>query len=71
VRKNVRHAGVGKLLMSSVIEIAQREGCDRVEWTTDRKNENAQRFYAALGYEVNSGKIFYRVSMNSSFKAWS
>jgi len=39
--------------------VAKREGCTRVEWTTDRDNGGARRFYAALGHTVNAGKLLY------------
>lgn len=60
VREDARRSGAGRLLMGAVAEVAAREGCSRVEWTTDRENEGAQQFYASLGYEVNAGKVFYR-----------
>jgi hypothetical protein len=33
----------------------------RVEWTTDRDNPAAQRFYAQLGVPVHESKLFYRI----------
>jgi hypothetical protein len=32
-----------------------------VEWTTDRENADAQRFYAELGVPVHESKLFYRI----------
>ena len=63
VRQDQRRGGVGQLLMDGVLAVAKREGCTRVEWTTDRDNEIAQRFYAALGHTVNAGKLLYRVEL--------
>jgi len=62
VRQAQRRAGVGKLLMDRLIDIAKREGCTRVEWTTDRSNVEAQRFYERLDFGVNDSKLFYRVN---------
>lgn len=61
VRQTQRRAGVGKLLMKKLIEIAKAEGCGRVEWTANRSNDEAQRFYEAQGYEASKDKLFYRV----------
>jgi len=44
-----------------LFEAAAKNGCSRVEWTTDRDNAGAQAFYEQLGAPVQSSKIFYRV----------
>jgi GNAT superfamily N-acetyltransferase len=56
-----RRAGVGRLLMDELGVIAARRGLSRVEWTTDTPNQEARAFYAALGAEPLTSKIFYRV----------
>jgi GNAT superfamily N-acetyltransferase len=61
VIKAARGQGIGKLLMSHLYEIAIKHNCSRVEWTTDRDNLDAQRFYARLGIAVQDSKLFYRV----------
>ena len=63
VRQAKRRAGIGKLLMDKLVDIARAEGCTRVEWTTDRDNSEAQRFYDGLRYEINAGKVFYRAKI--------
>jgi len=63
VRQDRRRGGVGQQLMDGVLAVAQREGCTRVEWTTDSHNEIARRFYDALGHTVNAGKVIYRVEL--------
>ena len=55
-----RGKGIGRLLMDTVFEIAERYGCSRVEWTADRENAAAQRFYDRIGVRVNESKLFYR-----------
>lgn len=62
-RQGLRRGGIGRQLMDRVLAVAKREGCTRVEWTTDRDNEAAQGFYEALGHAVNAGKLFYRVEL--------
>jgi GNAT superfamily N-acetyltransferase len=55
-----RRAGVGRMLMGALFDVARRRGASRVEWTTDTSNTIAQAFYAALGAEPLTSKIFYR-----------
>jgi ribosomal protein S18 acetylase RimI-like enzyme len=40
---------------------AARSGCSRVEWMTDRDNEDARAFYRKLGFEEFEGKVNYRI----------
>jgi GNAT superfamily N-acetyltransferase len=61
VAEGARRQGVGKLLMERLCTRAVERHCTRVEWTTDRDSEEAQRFYASLGYEIAESKLFYRV----------
>lgn len=56
-----RGKGVGTLLMRNLYEIAAKHGCSRLEWTTERDNDDAQGFYAHLGAPVNESKLFYRL----------
>jgi len=53
--------GVGRALMESLLEIARKNDCSRVEWTTDASNSAAQVFYEACGVEPSSSKLFYRL----------
>lgn len=61
VIETARRKGIGKLLMQRLCDIAAEYGCSRVEWTTDRDNPDAQRFYADLGIPVRESKLFYRI----------
>lgn len=61
VSEAARGQGTGKLLMQRLYSIAAKHGCSRVEWTTDRGNLDAQRFYSHLGVTVNESKLFYRI----------
>ena len=47
--------------MRALCELAVKQGCSRVEWTTERDNAVAQGFYAALGAPVNPVKVLYRL----------
>jgi ribosomal protein S18 acetylase RimI-like enzyme len=53
--------GIGKQLMRYLYDIAVKNDCSRVEWTTDNDNRKAQLFYAELGVPVKESKLFYRI----------
>jgi GNAT superfamily N-acetyltransferase len=57
-----RRSGIGSLLMQGLSGIAAENGCSRIEWSTDQDNPGAQAFYAALGVEPATSKLFYRVA---------
>lgn len=61
VAEACRRSGVGKLLMQSLFEVATKNHCSRVEWTTDADNANAQEFYDVIGLRRDASKIFYRL----------
>jgi GNAT superfamily N-acetyltransferase len=58
-----RRGGVGRRLMDALFAVAAEHGCTRMEWTTDRPNTAAQKFYADLGAPINERKLFYRVEL--------
>jgi ribosomal protein S18 acetylase RimI-like enzyme len=64
VSSKVRRAGVGKLLMQRLFDIAVQNDCSRVEWTADADNREAQLFYDELGVPVKESKLFYRIESN-------
>jgi GNAT superfamily N-acetyltransferase len=61
VSTKVRRTGVGRLLMQHLIDIAIKNDCSRVEWTTDADNREAQLFYAELEVPIKESKLFYRI----------
>lgn len=61
VSTKVRRTGVGKLLMQHLFDIAVKNDCSRVEWTTDADNREAQLFYEELRVPVKESKLFYRI----------
>lgn len=48
VAEHGRGQGVGKALLSALIGVAEREGCERLDWSTDGTNTASQAFYAAV-----------------------
>ena len=60
VAGTARRTGVATALMRGLYAIAAERGCSRVEWTTDKSNEQAKAFYVALGAKPLPSKIFYR-----------
>ena len=61
VAETARRKGIGKLLMQHLYDIAVKNNCSRVEWTTDQDNVDAQHFYAELGAAIKESKLFYRI----------
>lgn len=55
-----RGQGLGRLLMRRLRDIAEAEGCSRLEWTADQDNHAARAFYTRLGIEPTATKLFYR-----------
>ncbi len=49
---SVRGKGVGTLLIRWAIQRAKERGCHLVQLTTDKKREDALRFYERLGFEA-------------------
>lgn len=66
VRDSARSQGVGQLFMAELKRIAEAAGCSRMEWTGDRDNPVALRFYEKMGVPQNNGKIFYRLPLDSA-----
>jgi len=64
VRQASRRKGVGALLMYELAKIAAAHKCSLMEWTTEPDNLDAQQFYMALGMELFTEKVFYRVSLS-------
>jgi GNAT superfamily N-acetyltransferase len=50
IRSDLRGRGLGRQLMTWVIEQATRRGCAMVQLTTDKSRVDAHRFYARLGF---------------------
>ncbi len=51
VKRGVRSQGVGKRLFEEAFSISKQAGCSLVQLTTDRRREDAVRFYESLGFE--------------------
>jgi GNAT superfamily N-acetyltransferase len=65
VRQSHWRRGIGKALMQRVCEMAMKNGCSRVEWTTESTNTVALHFYEALGTPLQPDKLFYRLDGES------
>ena len=61
VTKEARSLGIGRLLLKAMARIAVEENYGRIDWTTDVRNEGAQRLYDRLGAPRHP-KVFYRLS---------
>ncbi|HWH00615.1 MAG TPA: GNAT family N-acetyltransferase [Pilimelia sp.] len=61
VRQAQQRRGIGTTLMRALADIAVEHRCSRLEWTTDRDNSDAQKFYSRLPAPIHNGKLFYRL----------
>ena len=50
VDQTQRGGGIGELLMRHAIEAARRAGCYKLSLTSNRRREDAHRFYERLGF---------------------
>ncbi len=50
VAQDLRGRGIGEAMMRHVIALAKERGCDRVQLTTNKARDDAQRFYRRLGF---------------------
>jgi ribosomal protein S18 acetylase RimI-like enzyme len=50
VARDLRGQRIGDAMMRHAIAIARGRGCDRVQLTTNKKRDDAQRFYCRLGF---------------------
>ena len=53
VRSEYRNQGIGRQMMEWAIAEAKRQGCRRVQLTTDLRRIDAHRFYQRLGFEAS------------------
>ena len=60
VVEEARGKGVGRALMAGLVQIAEDEGCCRLDWQTDGDNSDAQAFYKRLEAPLYE-KVTYRV----------
>lgn len=51
VKGTTRGQGIGKLLFQHAIALSKEAGCAVVQLTTDRRREDAARFYESLGFK--------------------
>ncbi|MFD7729847.1 GNAT family N-acetyltransferase [Kitasatospora phosalacinea] len=50
IRPDRRGEGLGRALMDQAVDRARARGCALVQLTSDKRREDAHRFYAALGF---------------------
>jgi len=62
----MRGKGLGRNLIDAVRDIAVKEGSSRLYWNTDLNNETARKLYDT--YSLESGKVQYRISLDSNDK---
>lgn len=61
VSHEFRRIGIGRLLLSSMIENANSLGYGRIALGADRRNESAITFYQTFGFKTSNMGLMYRV----------
>lgn len=61
VSEGFRGAGIGRILMRRLANIAIERGHRRIDWTADVENSRLLQFYDALGAARKQEKLFYRL----------
>ncbi|HVU60907.1 MAG TPA: GNAT family N-acetyltransferase [Mycobacteriales bacterium] len=63
VRPSARGSGLGKALLTTLVDIAKDRGYGRVEWSVLDWNEPAQGFYRSLGATPMDEWTTWRISL--------
>ena len=58
VKENQRGKGIGKLLVSNLIEKAKKNNCDKIILSSSEKN---LKFYQKLGFQKNEFEMIMRI----------
>jgi GNAT superfamily N-acetyltransferase len=66
VRPSARRSGLGKALLTTLIEIAKQRGYGRVEWSVLDWNTPAMDFYRSLGAQPMDDWTVWRITLRSS-----
>ncbi|WP_299441546.1 GNAT family N-acetyltransferase [uncultured Rhodospira sp.] len=53
VRSDLRGQGIGGAMMAHVAALARASGCGVLQLTSDRRREDARRFYERIGFEAS------------------
>lgn len=52
VASNTRSQGIGAKMMDFALEVGRKEGCHRMQLTTDKRRPDAHRFYERMGFQA-------------------
>jgi len=62
VSERARGQGAGKSLIKFIAALAVEQGCSRLDWTAEKSNPNAGKFYLSLGAALLEDKQYFRLS---------
>lgn len=60
VLDRARGKGIGLILMRYLAATALQRGCVRFDWTAEENNPRAMEFYAHIGAQQVTNKVYYR-----------
>lgn len=68
VKRSARSQGVGRLLFEEAFAISKQAGCVTVQLTTDRRRDDAVRFYENLGFKPTHFGMKLAIAVGSGDK---
>lgn len=63
ITQSRRNSGIGKMFFDVLLEIANDQGCGRVEWSVLDWNIDAIAFYNKIGAKPLSDWMYYRLTL--------
>jgi len=57
VREEFRKKGIGRMLLTKVIDLAKEQGCKKMRWQVSKWNTNAIAFYKSIGAAIDEVEI--------------
>ncbi len=64
VDEKCRRKGIGRALMDDIVARSKEAGCYKIMLTSDRRREEAHRFYESMGFEASAHgfKLYFKDS---------
>jgi ribosomal protein S18 acetylase RimI-like enzyme len=57
VKEEFRKGGIGRMLLTKVIDLAKEQECKKVRWQVSKWNTNAIAFYKSIGAAIDEVEI--------------
>jgi GNAT superfamily N-acetyltransferase len=68
VKSDHRNQSIGACFIQQLCQIAQRQGCGRIDWTVDINNHSGIRFYQRMGGKLQTNVHLCRLNHEAIFR---